>query len=50
MSLMSRLMGWMASLPPVETHDVVVEKGPEVPMPDGVILLVGHQHSLWCGE
>ena len=39
MSLMSRLMGWMARLPLVETHDVVVETGLAVPKPDGVILL-----------
>jgi hypothetical protein len=32
MSLMSRLMGWMARLPPAATHDVVVEKNLEVPM------------------
>ncbi len=42
MSLMTRLMGWIAKLPPVETHEVVVEKDLQVPMPDGVILLADH--------
>jgi uncharacterized protein len=42
MSLMCQLMGWIAKLPPVETHEVVVEKDLEVPMPDGVILLADH--------
>jgi predicted acyl esterase len=42
MSLMSRLMGWLFQLPPAETHDVVVEKDLEVPMPDGVVILTDH--------
>jgi putative CocE/NonD family hydrolase len=42
MSLMSRLMGWMARLPPAETHAVAVEKDLQVPMPDGAILLADH--------
>jgi uncharacterized protein len=42
MSLMSRLMGWMAKLQPPETHDIVITRDLHVPMPDGVTLLADH--------
>lgn len=42
MSLLSRMFGRLAKLPPVETHDVLLERDLKVPMPDGVVLLANH--------
>ncbi len=39
MTLLSRLIGKLANLPPAETRDVIVERDLKVPMPDGVVLL-----------
>ena len=39
MSMLSRIVGKVAKLPPVETHDVLIERDLKVPMPDGVVLL-----------
>lgn len=39
MSLLSRLMTRLMHLPPAETHDIVIKRDIQVPMPDGVILL-----------
>ena len=39
MTVMSRLAGRLAKLPPAETYDVLVERDLKVPMPDGVVLL-----------
>ena len=39
MTLMSRIVGRLASLPPAHTHAVTVERDLRVPMPDGVVLL-----------
>src|SRR6185312_5879247 len=39
MSILSRMFGRIAKLPPVETHDVLLERDLQVPMPDGVVLL-----------
>ncbi|MBU7018872.1 MAG: CocE/NonD family hydrolase [Theionarchaea archaeon] len=38
MSITSRIMAGMYKLPPAETHDIVIDKNLEVPMPDGVVL------------
>ena len=42
MSLVNRLLDWLAHLPPAETHDIVVTRDLQVPMPDGVVLLADH--------
>ncbi|HLI08812.1 MAG TPA: CocE/NonD family hydrolase [Ktedonobacteraceae bacterium] len=42
MSVLGRLMSWWMHLPPTETHDIVITRDIEVPMPDGVILLADH--------
>jgi putative CocE/NonD family hydrolase len=42
MSLMSRLMGRMAKLPPPQTRDLVITRDIPVPVPDGVTLLADH--------
>ncbi len=39
MSISSRIIAKLCKLPPAETHDIVVERGLEIPMHDGVILL-----------
>ncbi len=39
MTLVSRLVGIVAKLPPAKTHAVVVERDLKIPMPDGVTLL-----------
>ena len=39
MTLLSRLIGKLAKLPPAQTRDVIVERDLKVPMPDGVVLL-----------
>jgi len=39
MTVMSRLAGRLAKLPPAKTYDVLVERDLKVPMPDGVVLL-----------
>jgi putative CocE/NonD family hydrolase len=44
MSLTSRLTAWVFRLPRAETYDVVVERGIQVPMPDGVVLLADHYY------
>jgi uncharacterized protein len=44
MSIMSRLVAWLARLPPAETYDVGVEKDLAIPMPDGVTLLADHYY------
>jgi hypothetical protein len=38
MSILSRIIEKVYKLPPANTHDIVVERGLEIPMPDGVIL------------
>ena len=44
MSLISRLIGWAASLAPADTYDVAIERHIPVPMPDGVVLLADHYY------
>src|SRR5574341_1504537 len=44
MSLASRLIAWVAKLPPAETYDVVVEKDIPITMPDGVTLMADHYY------
>lgn len=39
MTLLSRLLGRVAKLPPAETYDVVIERDLKITMPDGVVLL-----------
>lgn len=39
MSILSRILGSVAKLPPAQTHDVLVERDLKVPMADGVVLL-----------
>ncbi|HEY0756078.1 MAG TPA: CocE/NonD family hydrolase [Ktedonobacteraceae bacterium] len=39
MSILSRVIGGVAKLPPVETRNVLVERDLKVPMPDGIVLL-----------
>lgn len=39
MTLLSRLVGRFAKLPPAKTHAVVVERDLKIAMPDGVVLL-----------
>jgi uncharacterized protein len=39
MTALSRLIGRFAKLSPAETHNVMVERDLQVPMPDGVVLL-----------
>jgi len=40
MSLLSRILARVAKLPSAETYHIAIEKHLEVPMPDGVVLLV----------
>jgi putative CocE/NonD family hydrolase len=42
MTLLSRLAGRLAKLPPAKTYDVIVERDLHIPMPDGVTLLADH--------
>jgi putative CocE/NonD family hydrolase len=42
MSIASRILGKLCRLPPATTHDIVVKRDVEIPMPDGVILLADH--------
>jgi uncharacterized protein len=42
MSLTGRLMTWRMHLPPAETHDIVITRNIQIPMPDGAILLADH--------
>ena len=42
MSLISRLVAWVAKLPPAETYDVVIHKDIPITMPDGVTLMGDH--------
>ncbi len=44
MSIPSRVLGWALKLPPAETHDVVIERDIQIPMPDGVALLADHYY------
>ncbi len=39
MTLLSRLVGRLANLPPAKTHAVIVERDLKIAMPDGVVLL-----------
>ncbi len=42
MSFTSRLISWWLHLPPAETHNIVVTRNIQIPMPDGAILLADH--------
>ena len=42
MSFTSRLVSRLMHLPPAETHDIVLTRDIQVPMPDGVVLLADH--------
>lgn len=42
MSLVSRIMSWLLKLPQAETHDILVSRNMQIPMPDGVILPADH--------
>ncbi len=42
MSFTSRLINALLHLPPAETHDFVVTRNIQAPMPDGVVLLADH--------
>ena len=42
MSFTSRFVHWLLRLPPAETHDIMVARDLQVPMPDGTILLADH--------
>ena len=42
MSLTGRLLAWWMHLPPAETHDLVITRDLQIPMPDGTILLADH--------
>src|SRR5258708_23405420 len=46
MTVMSRLAGRLAKLPPAETYDVIVERDLKAPMPDGVVLLAAGRHHV----
>ena len=50
MSIASRIFAWVLKLPPVETHDVVVERDIKVPMDDGVVLLADHYYPRGGGK
>jgi putative CocE/NonD family hydrolase len=42
MSFTSRLVNALLRLPPAETHDIIITRDIQVPMPDGVVLLADH--------
>ena len=42
MTVLSRLVGRLANLPPAKTHAVFVERDLKIAMPDGVLLLADH--------
>ena len=42
MTVLSRLLGRLAKLPPAKTHAVIIERDLKVPMPDGIVLLADH--------
>ena len=42
MTLLSRLFGWYAQLPPADTYAVAVDRDLRIPMLDGVVLLADH--------
>lgn len=44
MSLASRLLSWVAKLPPAETYAVVIKKDIPIQMPDGVTLMADHYY------
>jgi putative CocE/NonD family hydrolase len=50
MSLLSRLIGRVAKLPPADTYDVIVERNLKVPMPDGAVLLADHYYPRHGGK
>jgi uncharacterized protein len=46
LTVLSRLVGRLAKLPPAKTHAVIVERDLKIAMPDGVLLLANH-HIPW---
>jgi putative CocE/NonD family hydrolase len=44
MSIVSRITGKIFKLPPADTYNIIVERGLEVPMADGVVLLADHYY------
>jgi len=42
MSVISRIAGSLAKLPPAKTHAVLIERDLKIPMSDGVVLLADH--------
>lgn len=42
MSFTGRLLTWWMHLPPAETHEIVITRDMQIPMPDGTILLADH--------
>ncbi len=44
MTLVSRLVGWIAHLPPADTYDVAVDRDLQISMPDGAVLLADHYY------
>jgi putative CocE/NonD family hydrolase len=42
MSFTGRLVSWLLHLPPAHSHDIVVTRDIQIPMPDGVVLLADH--------
>jgi hypothetical protein len=49
MTLLSRLVGRLANLPPAKTHAVIVERDLKISIPDGVVLLARHQRPQLSG-
>jgi len=45
MSLTGRLLTWWMHLPPADTHEIVIIRDVQIPMPDGTILLADHYTS-----
>ena len=50
LTALSRLIGRLAKLPPAETHNVIVERDLQVPMPDGVVLLADRYFPRGAGK
>ena len=44
MTLISRVLSWIARLPPADTYDVAVQRDIPISMPDGVVLLADHHY------
>jgi predicted acyl esterase len=42
MSFTSRVISRLMHLPPAQTHDIVITRDIQIPMPDGVALLADH--------